>query len=130
MTDQFVRVRYVQIGGNGTAPGRSLWLWCPACEDAHTISFDHPDGWTWDGNETTPTISPSILATGTQWKHGDTFYKPNHKVEPGGEIRCHSFVRAGVWQFLADCTHALAGQTAPMVPLPDWLNDDYVGGTA
>lgn len=85
------------------------------------ISIDRPGSWTWDGNEAAPTINPSILMTGTQWKYGDVFYKPNHKVESGAEIRCHSFVRAGQWQFLSDCTHDLAGQTVPMVPIPDDL---------
>lgn len=31
--------------------------------------------------------------------------------------RCHSFVRAGMIEFLSDCTHALRGQT---VSIPDW----------
>lgn len=34
---------------------------------------------------------------------------------------CHSFLRAGVWDFLGDSAHDLAGQKVPMVPLPDWL---------
>jgi hypothetical protein len=92
-------VTLLRVSGNGGEPGRSLWLWlwCPACEDIHRIVIDTPTGWTWDGNEAAPTISPSILMTGTQWKHGETFYKPNHRVEPGAEIRCHSYVRAGRW---------------------------------
>lgn len=40
---------------------------------------------------------------------------------PGGPVCCHSYVKAGRWEFLGDCTHDLAGQTVPMVPLPDWL---------
>lgn len=102
----------VRVGTNGTAPGRALWFWCPGCDDAHRITVDHPDGWTWDGNEQAPTISPSIL-TWRDW---------------GDKRRCHSFIRAGRWEFLTDSTHALAGQTVPMVPLPDWLTDEYVGG--
>lgn len=35
--------------------------------------------------------------------------------------QCHSFIKNGQWQFLSDCAHELAGQTVPMVPLPDWL---------
>lgn len=31
---------------------------------------------------------------------------------------CHSFLRAGVWDFLGDSAHHLAGQQVPMVPLP------------
>lgn len=34
---------------------------------------------------------------------------------------CHSFLKAGVWQFLSDCTHAMAGQSVPAVPVPQWL---------
>jgi hypothetical protein len=57
--------------------------------------------WTWDGNETAPTFDPSILVQ--------------------ARIRCHSYLRAGMWEFLSDCEHALAGRTVDMVPLPDWL---------
>ena len=32
---------------------------------------------------------------------------------------CHSFLRDGVWEFLPDSAHRLAGQHHPMVPLPD-----------
>lgn len=107
-------LQMVRIGGNGTAQGRSLWLWCPGCEDAHRIVVDSPNGWTWDGNEAAPTISPSILVS-------------SHKTVGADTPQCHSFVRAGQWEFLADSTHALAGQTVPMVPLPDWLSAEYVG---
>ena len=102
--------------------GTSLWLWCPGCDDSHRITVNEPDSWTWDGNEVVPTISPSILVTGVQWASGEAFYKPrHHKVEAAGKVRCHSFVVAGNWKFLADCTHDLAGQTVPMVPVPDWM---------
>lgn len=103
----------LRIGGMATGSGRSLWLWCPGCDDAHRVVIDSPDGWTWDGNEAAPTISPSIDVS-----YGD---------QPGAK-HCHSYVRAGQWQFLTDCTHALAGQTVPMVPLPDWLT--AAGGEA
>jgi hypothetical protein len=102
----------IRIGGNGTAPGSSLWLWCPGCEDAHRIVIGTADSWTWDGNAEAPTISPSILAT---------YPRP---PAWGGDRTCHSFVVAGVWQFLGDSTHALAGQNVPMVDLPDWFSTD------
>lgn len=36
---------------------------------------------------------------------------------------CHSFLREGVWDFLTDCSHELAGRKVPMVPIPDyWIN--------
>lgn len=95
---------------------RSCWFWCPGCDLAHRVRIVLEDGtapggdplWTWDGNLNAPTISPSILTWGG--RHGS-------------DHRCHSFLRAGVWEFLSDCTHAMAGQSAPMVPLPDWLAD-------
>jgi len=38
---------------------------------------------------------------------------------------CHSFLRAGVWEFLSDSAHHLAGQHVPMVPLPGgWAGKD------
>lgn len=43
-----------------------------------------------------------------------------HTAEPAWGP-CHSFIRNGVWEFLQDCAHPLAGQHVPMVPLPDWL---------
>ncbi len=59
--------------------------------------------WIWDGNLYLPTLSPSIL-TG--------------KSSP--DI-CHSFLRAGVFQFLRDCTHPLVGQNVEIPDLPDWV---------
>lgn len=43
-----------------------------------------------------------------------------HVIEPAWG-NCHSFIREGQWQFLGDCEHKLAGQTVPMVPVPDWM---------
>lgn len=90
---------------------RSVWVWCPGCNDAHRFWIALADGthnpsaliWEWDGNETAPTFSPSLLITG------------------GDRRVCHSFIRAGQWEFLGDSKHHLAGQTVPMVQLPDWL---------
>lgn len=82
------------------------WLvWCPACDSPH--SFD--ERWTFDGNHERPTFSPSMLV---RWR------------DPEGGVQhvCHSFLRAGVWQFLDDCTHALRGVTAQA---PDWANTRF-----
>lgn len=98
---------------------RTCWMWCPGCDHAKGIPVAGEDGtlppdgpsWDWDGNLEAPTLNPSIL---------------QHK---GGSIPdCHSFLRAGQWEFLSDCTHELAGQTVPMVPLPDWLVHERSGG--
>ena len=93
----------------------SLHLWCPGCNDLHAVSVVGPDGytprvcWTWNGSLDLPTVDPSILVT----------YGPDR-----GRRVCHSFLRNGVWQFLPDCTHELAGQSVEMVVLPDWLVRD------
>lgn len=103
---------------------KSLLFWCPGCDDVHRIVFWKADGgpvWEWDGNIEAPTVSPSILMNGTQWEPSFSFYKPSHDVAPGGPIVCHSFLKAGRWEFLSDCTHTLAGQTVDMVPVPDWV---------
>lgn len=83
--------------------GAQLWMWCPGCDQAHAVEVEQgaPPRWEWDGDLESPTISPSILCHNEQ--------------------HCHSFVRAGRWEFCADSGHKLAGQTVPMVPLPDWL---------
>lgn len=94
-------------------PWRSLWMWCPACDHAKSIPVPGEDGtlprnggphWEWNGSVDAPTLNPSIL-----------------QYQSGSMPLCHSFLRDGVWQFLGDCTHAMAGQNVPMVPVPDWL---------
>jgi hypothetical protein len=83
-------------------------IWCPGCDDLHGLQVAIPAGateslavWTWDGNLDAPTFSPSLLCH--------------------GQKRCHSFIKAGQIQFLADCEHALAGQTVPLPALPEWV---------
>ena len=90
----------VVLGGPGAM------LWCPGCEDVHGIRIEGPGAWTWDGDEVSPTISPSLLV------------RMRFTVEFADRV-CHSFVRAGQWEFLTDSTHARAGQTVPCVPFPD-----------
>ena len=113
MTNPVLLVR-AEVDASEKPLCRGLWVWCPGCDEVHRIVIDLPDGsnlsgrglWTWDGNEVTPTITPSILVRGGR-------QGPDHV--------CHSFIRAGVWEFLGDCTHELANQQVPMVPVPDWL---------
>lgn len=94
-------------------PGRLIWLWCPGCVELHQVQIADEDGgvragpvWTWNGSLTAPTIEASILVQGGR---------------SGSDFVCHSFVRDGVWEFLGDCTHSLAGQRFEMGPLPVWL---------
>lgn len=81
----------------------SYWLFCPACNDAHRIT----NRWQVDLTDPeAPTVTPSILVQGRDLE---------------GPTVCHSWLRAGVWEFLGDSTHLLAGQRVPMVDLPDWM---------
>ena len=59
-----------------------------------------------------PTFTPSILVSYPANPNALEEFK-----EWRTERRCHSFVKDGMIQFLADSTHKLAGQT---VPIPDW----------
>ena len=85
-----------------TSDGR-LWFFCQGCEDYHCFRVDHPAGgnWQWNGDYARPTVTPSIKVT-QPW--GD----------PPVDRVCHSFMTDGQIQYLADCTHALAGQTVPL----------------
>jgi hypothetical protein len=64
--------------------------------------------WTWNGDSDKPTFSPSLVITASAPSEGI------HEV-------CHSFLRDGVWEFLNDCTHELAGQKIPLPDLPEWV---------
>src|SRR5688572_2783333 len=89
---------------------------CPGCasfregyEGVHSLPVNIGDkkigkpAWDWDGNREAPTLSPSILS--------------NYRL---GDI-CHSFLKAGVFEFLSDSTHKLAGQKVSIPDLPDWV---------
>ncbi len=80
--------------------GKTIYsLWCPACDDLVSIN----DTWSWNGDTERPTFAPSLLTEGGQ-----------------GSV-CHSFVTDGVWNYLGDSTHTMAGQAVPMVDLPEWV---------
>ena len=90
---------------------RIAYIWCPACDDLHGLPIEgtgHPV-WEFDGNLDAPTLSPSILT-----RYGPRGDEKDDRV-------CHSFVRAGRWEYLTDCTLELAGQTVPMRALPSWV---------
>lgn len=84
---------------------------CPGCVDfgrsgLHMLPVNtnvKSLAWTWDGNLNFPTLTPSIL-TGKD--------SPNI---------CHSYLTAGIFKFLDDCTHSLAGKEVPIPDLPDWF---------
>lgn len=88
-------------------------FWCPGCDSAHVVS----DAWQVDVETTT--ITPSVLVHGHRKLIddsliGDALLAPTNITETP---RCHSFVTNGRIQYLADSTHARAGQT---VDLTDW----------
>ena len=87
----------------------ALMFVCPGCQEfnsgLHMLTVNsphHQPSWTWDNNLEIPTLSPSIL------------------TDKDGPRRCHSFLKQGVFEFLSDCTHSLAGQKVPIPDLHDW----------
>ncbi|MFJ7811061.1 DUF6527 family protein [Pseudomonas asiatica] len=88
----------------GQAHDGSLWFFCKGCDQPHSLNVGSGPGprWGYNENPEAPTFTPSVLVRWNEWEEA--------KV-------CHSFVTDGRIQYLADCTHALAGQT---VDLPDW----------
>lgn len=99
--------------------GGSYGFWCPGCETMHVVD----SGWTFNGNFDRPTFNPSVLVRGGHYAQGwqgpecwCTWY-PKHDPDAKHKFkcaRCHSFVRDGEIQFLADCSHALANRTVRM----------------
>ena len=105
---------------------QALMFVCPGCatpyphldgtlhtpSGLHMLPVNSPQkspSWGWDGNLEAPTLSPSILT----------------KIHPYDEMSrplgvCHSFLVAGVFQFLGDSTHEFAGQQVPLPDLPQW----------
>ena len=90
----------------------AYWVYCPACKRAHRFlvenGVDPAEVWTFDGDLENPTFEPSLLVDGRWWRDGA--WQPDI---------CHSYLRAGFWEFLSDCTHAMAGLKVPMVDFPD-----------
>lgn len=88
---------------------RQHLYWCPGCDMLHGVTI-RPDvnhlgaGWEFSGTLEAPTYSPSQLTV-----HGGTV--------------CHTYIRNGQIEFLADCTHHLRGKTVPLPPLPSWMID-------
>jgi len=88
-------------------------VWCPACKILHKFyvnSFGlNKARWTWNGDINRPTFSPSLIITISS---GD---------KNKSDIRCHSFLKNGIWEYLNDCTHEMAGKKVPLPDLPDWV---------
>lgn len=115
-----------------SAQDNNLLYWCQGCGHEHRIQYGEGTGprWTWDGNVDKPTFSPSVLVTGinqdmddaTQAAYDEFVSKPGGTyaalADPRFRTVCHTFIVAGMVQFLGDCTHEFAGQTLPLPELP------------
>ena len=80
---------------------------CPGCQREKFLWLkpeQSPDGHSWHftGTVESPTFHPSVLSV-EDWPE-----------EEGGRRVCHSWVKAGMVQFLGDSTHELRGQTVPL----------------
>lgn len=123
------QLRSISDGTRGNSY-QAIVLWCPGCEQPAEDGEMHGGlhmlpvtgagrpTWSFDGNLEAPTLSPSIL---TRYEHARRRRVAGGELEDVGLFVCHSYLRAGVWEFLGDCTHELAGQRVPAVPLPDWV---------
>ena len=97
--------------------------WCPGCREMHRL----PDSWTFNGDLESPTFTPSFRHSGMQtvnaadgsWT-GEWVRDANGKTVP---FVCHYILTAGVLNFCADSTHALAGQSIQLPPLPAGMTD-------
>lgn len=94
--------------------------WAPPGEARAT----HAGGprWGFNGDLERPTFTPSVLTRSGHYAgahgHGGgcwcTWEREEGAPPPFACGVCHSFVRHGQVQFLADCTHAMAGQTVDL----------------
>lgn len=92
------------IRGTNGAPDQ-LMVRCPGCIElggsgniAVPVNTADGTGWTWNGSLDAPTLSPSLLTK-------------------RAEGVCHSFLTDGVFAYLGDCTHSLAGCNTAA---PEW----------
>lgn len=108
--------------------GGHFLFWCPGCEDVHVVGTT----WGFNGDFNRPTATPSLLVTSGHFSPGRApgracwcTYNAEHPDDPAPFKcqRCHTYIANGEIQFLADCTHALAGHTVPIPPLPAYLRD-------
>ena len=75
---------------------------CPACDEI--LALD--ERWTWNGQQESATISPSVVTKG---------------VVDGKPVVCHFNVTEGVVHFHEDCTHEFRGKT---LKLPEVFSED------
>jgi hypothetical protein len=107
-----------------TLIGGGQVFFCPGCNESHALNQNGRVIWSYNGDPSSPTFTPSLLMTSGHYVQGQegkpcwcTYNATAKRKAPVSCVRCHSFVTAGRIQFLGDCSHALAGQT---VDIPAW----------
>lgn len=90
-------------------PRKRLAIFCPGCEGMHVVPIEGVGAWQWNQSLHSPTLQPSVRV-----RYGDN--QPTDR-------QCHFFVTEGRMQFLADCTHKLAGQNVDIPPAPEWMQE-------
>lgn len=105
---------------------------CPGCGWTHCIPVQYNTRqielrggkpgpqWLFNGNLARPTFKPSLLVRGTE----DLTDEQYDIIRKGGHFTpkprtCHSFITNGRIEFLADCTHALAGKTVELAEVAE-----------
>ena len=90
----------------------------------HCVYLEHEKNkqasWSWDGNVTEPTFSPSLSISGV----ARITNEERDILMTGGTItprpyKCHFFIREGNLIYLGDCTHDHKNKTIGMVDIPE-----------
>lgn len=121
------------IGEDGSLPDGPCWQWNGRTDEGFTISpslLCYSSVHICEGqHEPVPCPDPDACGERSHAILNDDWrdtgarvlgHSTPHTADPAWG-NCHSFIRDGHWQFLADSAHKLAGQTVPMVPVPDWV---------
>lgn len=92
------KLRAVSDGG--------LMFWCGGCQDFHNVKTGEGEGprWAFNGDTEAPTFTPGIR-----------FAKDG--------VVCSAVITAGNAEYLAECTHAAAGQTVCLSDFPPEYED-------
>lgn len=92
---------------------KEIGFHCPGCGCKHWVPTAGEKKWSFNGDVSRPTISPSIVVWSEEFRDPDdaSFVIP--------ATRCHLFVKEGRLEFLHDCTHHLKDQTVDMVEVTD-----------
>ena len=117
---------------SGSDGYRALMHWCPGCNKVHgfRVGTDPSPHWTFNGDFSAPSFSPSMLIYVTETEDDDEKPLP----QPIRRTLCHYFVKTGAElanrepgrvfdhaksyiDFCGDSPHALSGK---VVELPDW----------